>query len=513
MTETYAVKMSNITKKFGSFKAIDNLNLNVKKGTIHAILGENGAGKSTLMNILFGFYDLDDGMIEINDQKVVISNPNVAHQLGIGMVHQHFKLVKPFTVAQNVTLGNEIKRGLFVDKQKTDESVQAIIDKYNFGLEAKKQINNLSVGEQQRVEILKMLYQDANILIFDEPTGALTPQETEELLNIILQLKAAGKTVLIITHKLNEIKAVADECTIIRKGKSIKTVEVATTSSSQLAEYMVGRKVNFKVDKQEKEAKDVILTVSNISHIDERGVEKLSKTSFEVKSGEIFGIAGIDGNGQLEIVEAITGLTRVTSGSIMYDNGTKTIDIANMNARKIAEMKISHIPQDRHKHGVVLDYNIAQNASLKDYYKKSFAKSIILNNKKMVELGNKLIAEHDIRSPQGVTSIVRDMSGGNQQKLIIGRELEQQPRLLVASQPTRGVDVGAIENIHKKLIEVRDSDRSVILYSLELDEIIDLSDRILVMFDGRAMGIVDPKQVSKNDIGLLMAGKELGHEE
>lgn len=509
MNTNYAVEMTSITKQFGTFKAIDDLNLKVKQGSVHALLGENGAGKSTLMNLLFGFYDLDGGSIKINGEDVVISNPNVAHELGIGMVHQHFKLVKPFTVAENVTLGSEIKKGLFVDEKQSIDSVQEIVDKYKFSLDASKKVSELSVGQQQRVEILKMLYQEANILIFDEPTGALTPQETEELLNTILSLKEMGKTILIITHKLNEIKAVADDCTIIRKGKSIDTVSVADTSSDKLAELMVGRKVSFSVDKPEQEAGDDILVVKNISVTDKRGVETLKPTSFNVKAGEIFGIAGIDGNGQLEIVEAITGVGRVSGGSIKYHFDGKTEELANSNARKIAEMRISHIPQDRHKHGVVLDFDIAENASLKDYYKKGFAKGFILNEKKMKDLGSKLMEEHDIRTPHGLTSKLRDMSGGNQQKLIIGRELEQNPHILVASQPTRGVDVGAIENIHQKLLKVRSENSAVILYSLELDEIIDLSDRVLVMHDGESMGIIDPKKVTKNQIGLLMAGKEL----
>ncbi len=509
MDVNYAVEMSNITKQFGTFKAIDDLKLKVEQGTVHALLGENGAGKSTLMNLLFGFYDLDGGSISIDGKPVTISDPNVAHELGIGMVHQHFKLVKPFTIAENVTLGSELTKGLFINEKQTVEAVQKIIDEYNFGLDASKKVSELSVGQQQRVEILKMLYQRANILIFDEPTGALTPQETEELLKTILELKAAGKTIIIITHKLGEIKAVADDCTIIRKGKSIDTVKVADTSSDKLAELMVGRKVSFSVDKDDKEAGKDLLAVKDITVTDKRGVQTLKPTSFTVKEGEIFGIAGIDGNGQLEIVEAITGLSPVTSGSIDYTNGNETVNIANMNARKIAEMHISHIPQDRHKHGVVLDFNIPQNASLKDYYKKDFANGILLNESKMQALGEKLVEEHDIRCPHGLNSKLRDMSGGNQQKLIIGRELEQNPKILVASQPTRGVDVGAIENIHQKLINVRDNDNAVILYSLELDEIIDLSDRILVMHDGEAMGIVDPKEVTKNEIGLLMAGKEL----
>lgn len=511
MNTNYAVEMMNITKKFGSFKAIDDLNLKVRKGSVHALLGENGAGKSTLMNLLFGFYDLDGGSIRIDGQDVTISDPNVAHDLGIGMVHQHFKLVKPFTIAENVTLGNEHKSGIFVDSKKCVSSVQEIIDLYNFGLDANTKVSDLSVGQQQRVEILKMLYQQANILIFDEPTGALTPQETEELLNTILELKEMGKTIIIITHKLNEIKAVADECTIIRKGLSIDTVNVADTSSDRLAELMVGRKVNFSVNKHEKEAGRDLLEVNDISVTDKRGVQTLKPTSFTVKAGEILGIAGVDGNGQLEIVEAITGLSKVSSGTITYcDPKTNDlIDITNINARKISELHIAHIPQDRHKHGVVLDFNIAQNACLKDYYKPEYKSGLVLNEPKMNKLGARLMEEHDIRAPHGISSKLRDMSGGNQQKLIIARELEQKPTILVASQPTRGVDVGAIENIHQKLLKVRDENNAVILYSLELDEIIDLSDRILVMYNGEAMGIVDPREVSKNEIGLLMAGKGL----
>ncbi len=509
MNSKYAVEMENVTKRFGSFTAVDNLNLKVKKGTIHALLGENGAGKSTLMNLLFGFYDLDGGHIKINETEQIISNPNVAHELGIGMVHQHFKLVKPFTIAENITLGNEIKTGLFINQKKANEKVQKIIDQYNFSLNATEKISNLSVGQQQRVEILKMLYQDANILIFDEPTGALTPQETEELLNIILKLKNAGKTIIIITHKLNEIKAIADECTIIRKGKSIATVNVEDTTNDKLAEMMVGRKVNLHTHKDDKKPGKAILEVNQLSVIDEQGVEKLSPVNFKVLHGEIFGIAGIDGNGQLEIVEAITGLNHATNGEIYLDVNYEQINITNLSPRKIAEYGISHIPQDRHKHGVVLDFDIAENASLKDYYKRNFANGFLLNSTKMNDLGKQLMEEHDVRAPHGIHSKLRDMSGGNQQKLIIARELNQNPSLLVASQPTRGVDVGAIENIHKKLLKVRDENNSVILYSLELDEIIDLCDRVLVMYDGKSMGIIDPKKITKNEIGLLMAGKEI----
>lgn len=500
---SYAVEMLKVTKIFGSFKANDEIELRVKKGEVHALLGENGAGKSTLMNLLFGFYKLDGGSIRINNQDVEITDPNMANELGIGMVHQHFKLVKPFTVTQNIVLGSEPTKGAFLDLKEANNKVQAIIDEYDFQINATDKISALTVGQQQKVEILKMLYKDADILIFDEPTGALTPQETKELLEIIKKLQAQGKTIILITHKLNEIKAVSDRCTIIRLGKSIDTVEVAKTSEEQLAELMVGRSVNFKVDKAEQKTGEEILKVKDLVMYNNRGINTVKKVSLSVKEGEILGIAGVDGNGQIELIEGITGLSPIESGQIEFKNQ----DITKTSIRERNEMKICHIPQDRHRHGLVLDYNISENAVLNEYFKESYSKAGILNYGALNKRGQELVDKNDIRSPHGIQTIVRDMSGGNQQKLIIAREIGRNPELLIAVQPTRGVDVGAIENIHNQLLEERSASKAIILVSLELEEVLKLSDRIAVMHNGELMDIVDAKDASEEKIGLLMAGK------
>lgn len=502
----YAVEMLKVTKIFGKFKANDEITLQVKKGEIHALLGENGAGKSTLMNLLFGFYSLDGGEIKVNGEVVDITSPNVANDLKIGMVHQHFKLVKPFTIAQNITLGSEITKSGKINRQETIDKVQAIIDKYDFKLDAKTKVSDLTVGEQQKVEILKMLYKEADILIFDEPTGALTPQETEELLQTILNLQQQGKTIILITHKLKEIKAIAQTCTVIRRGKSIQTVEVAKCSEQELAQLMVGRQVSFEVDKVEKQPGTTILKVEGINMFNTIGSQTLTNVSFEVKKGEILGIAGVDGNGQTEIVEAITGLKKVSSGSVLYNQDGTFVELTTKKIRDINELGIAHIPQDRHKHGVVLDYSVAENAVLKRYFKAPFSKVGLINKKEFGNYAQKLIDENDIRTPHGVSSVARDLSGGNQQKLIIAREIYENPDLLIAVQPTRGVDVGAIENIHNQILEQRVQDKGIILVSLELDEVLKLSDRIAVMHDGHLMGIVDAKTATQNQIGLMMAG-------
>ncbi len=500
----YAVEMLKVTKTFGNFRANDEIELRVKKGEIHALLGENGAGKSTLMNLLFGFYKLDGGLIKINEQDVEITDPNYANELGIGMVHQHFKLVKPFTVTQNIVLGSEPVKNGVLDLKEATEKVQKIIDEYDFKIDANSKISDLAVGQQQKVEILKMLYKDADILIFDEPTGALTPQETKELLEIILKLKKQGKTIIIITHKLNEIKAVADNCTIIRLGKSIDTVDVASTSEEQLAELMVGRKVNFKVDKANIEAGEAILEVEDLHMYNERHIHTVKGVSLSVKKGEILGVAGVDGNGQIELVEGITGLSPLKSGKIKF----KGQEIQDKSIRERNEMHICHIPQDRHRHGVVLDYNIAENAVLNEYYQEPYSKKGLINNLAVNNRAEKLVAENDIRSPYGITTKVRDMSGGNQQKLIIAREIGRNPELLIAVQPTRGVDVGAIENIHEDLLAERANGKALMLVSLELEEIMKLSDRIAVMYNGELMDIIDAKTATEEQIGLLMAGKK-----
>ncbi len=501
---TYAVEMLKVTKIFGNFRANDEIELRVKKGEIHALLGENGAGKSTLMNLLFGFYKLDGGEIKINEELVEITDPNMANEIGIGMVHQHFKLVKPFTVTQNIVLGNEpVSKGI-LDLKEATKKVQSIIDEYDFNIDANSKISELAVGQQQKVEILKMLYKDADILIFDEPTGALTPQETKELLEIILRLKAQGKTIIIITHKLNEIKAVADNCTVIRRGKSIDTVEVATTTEEQLAELMVGRKVNFEVNKKEIEATETILEIQNLEMYNERNIKTVKDVSLVVKKGEILGVAGVDGNGQIELVEGITGLSPITSGKIIFEGN----EIQNKSIRERNDMNICHIPQDRHRHGIVLDYTMAENAVLNEYYKQPYSNNGLLNNSEINNRAEYLIENNDIRSPHGIETKVRDMSGGNQQKLIIAREIGRNPELLIAVQPTRGVDVGAIENIHDKLLKERENGKAIMLVSLELEEIMKLSDRIAVMYNGELMDIIDAKTATEEKIGLLMAGKK-----
>lgn len=505
----YAIEMNDIVKKFGEFYANNGITLKVKPQSIHAILGENGAGKSTLMNILFGFYNPTSGQIRLSGKDVTIDNPLVANELGIGMVHQHFKLVPTMTVAQNIILGSEPTKGLKVDIKKANESVQAIIDKYNFQINASDKVNTLSVGQQQKVEILKMLYNDNSILIFDEPSGALTPQETEELLGVIRDLRDNGKTIIIITHKLKEIKAIADECTVIRKGTTITSFEVDGIDEDFMAEQMVGRKVNFKIDKNPINLGTTKLEVKNMTYKDSQGILKVNNVSFEVKRGEIFGLAGIDGNGQNEIIKCVVGALAHQEGKVIFDGN----DISKMHVRDRNELGLAYIPQDRQEEGVVLDYNIGENAALKDYYRKPFSKMGILKPAEMKKAGQHLIDNFDVRTPHGVSSDARDLSGGNQQKLIIGRELSLGYELIIAVQPTRGVDVGAIESIHQQLLDERDKGNAIILMSLELDEVMNLSDRIAVMHDGDLMGIVDAEGATENMIGLMMAGKEISNDE
>lgn len=505
----YAVEMNNVTKIFGTFKANDNINLQVKRGEVHALLGENGAGKSTLMNLLFGFYELDGGEIKINGEAVKITDPNVANKLGIGMVHQHFKLVKPFTVAENITLGSELTSKFGVlNKREANRKVQAIIDEYDFKIEATDKIYDLTVGQQQKVEILKMLYKKAEIMIFDEPTGALTPQETVELLSIIKNLRKAGKTIILITHKLNEIKAIADRVTVIRRGKSIDTVDVSTTDEATLASLMVGRSIKFDVDKTEFNPGNTILDVKKINMFNKIGSKVINDISFQINEGEILGVAGVDGNGQTELVEGITGLSKFSSGEVLFTNTDgKTVDLTKLNVREINNLGVGHIPQDRHRYGLVLDFSVADNAALKRYHKEPYSKSGILQQKIINTYGEKLMNENDVRTPHGSSSVARELSGGNQQKLIIAREIYENPKLLVAVQPTRGVDIGAIENIHNQLLEQRDKNKAIMLVSLELEEVMKLSDRIAVLHDGELMGIVDAKTATQEQIGLMMAGK------
>ena len=497
----YVIEMLDIRKEFPGIVANDNITLQVKKGEIHALLGENGAGKSTLMNVLFGLYQPEKGQIRVNGQEVKITDPNVANDLGIGMVHQHFMLVQNFTVTENIILGNEPTRTGKINIKKAAQDIQELSNQYGLSVDPYAKIQDISVGMQQRVEILKTLYRGADILIFDEPTAALTPQEITELIQIMKKLIQEGKSIILITHKLKEIMSVCDRCTIIRKGVGVGTVSVKETNPDELAALMVGREVHFKTEKKTATPKEAVLTIKELVVEDSRGVEAVSSLNLNVRAGEIVGIAGVDGNGQTELIEAITGLRKTKSGSITLKNQ----ELSTLSTRKITESGVGHIPQDRHKHGLVLDYTIGENIGLQTYYQKPISKSGILNYKELYKKAKELIAEYDVRTPSEYTQ-ARSLSGGNQQKAIIAREVDRSPELLIAAQPTRGLDVGAIEFIHKKLIEERDKGRAVLLVSLELDEVINLSDRIAVIYEGEIVDIVDPKETNEQELGLLMAG-------
>lgn len=501
--EEYVIEMLNITKEFPGIKANDNVTLKLKKGEIHALLGENGAGKSTLMSVLFGLYQPEEGIIKKNGQKVKINSPIDANELNIGMVHQHFKLVECFTVLDNIILGVEPNRWGFLRKEEARKKIVELSERYKLKVDPDALVSEISVGMQQRVEILKMLYRDNEILIFDEPTAVLTPQEIDELMDIMRDFTKEGKSILFITHKLNEIMAVADRCTVLRKGKYIGTVNVKETTKEELSEMMVGRKVKFTVDKKEMVPGKTILEVENLSIDAKRHKKKAVKdVSFEVRQGEIVCIAGIEGNGQTELVSGITGLQKVSEGSIKFLGQ----DITRAKIRTRSKMGMSHIPEDRHKYGLILDYSLEENMVLQRYWEPKFQIRGFIKFKEVRKYTNKLIQEFDIRSGEGAVSIVRGMSGGNQQKAIVAREIDKNPELLVAVQPTRGLDVGAIEYIHEKIVEQRDAGKAVLLVSLELDEVMNLSDRILVMYEGEIVGELNPKETTLNELGLYMAG-------
>ncbi len=502
VTMNYVVEMLNIRKEFPGIVANDNISLSLKKGEIHALLGENGAGKSTLMGVLFGMYQPEKGVIKVRGEEVRITNPNVATRLGIGMVHQHFKLVENFTVTENIILGSEPIKGLVLDIDSAAKRIEDLSKSYGLNVDPHAKIEDISVGMQQRVEILKMLYREAEVLIFDEPTAVLTPSEIDELMKIMRNLINEGKSIIIITHKLKEIKAVADRCTVIRRGKSIGTVDVAETSTEQLAEMMVGRHVSFKVNKKESTPGDVVLKIDSLSVKNNRKVLALKNFSLEVRAGEIVGIAGVDGNGQTELVEAITGLRKADSGSAQL-NGEEIIALP---IRDRIEKGIGHIPEDRQKRGLVLDYTLESNMVLEVFNKKPFSKYGLLNEPEMKKYANNILENFDVRSGKGAASIARTLSGGNQQKAIIGREMELDPKLLIAVQPTRGLDVGSIEYIHKRLIEHRDKGNAVLLVSLELDEVLQLSDRIAAINNGELIGVVNASETNENEVGLMMAG-------
>ena len=506
MSEEYIIEMLNITKCFPGIIANDNITLQLKKGEIHALLGENGAGKSTLMSVLFGLYQPEEGEIHKNGKKVEIRNPNDATALGLGMVHQHFKLVEVFTVLDNIILGSETVKNGFVDRKSAREKIINLSQKYGLAVDPDAKIEDITVGMQQRVEILKMLYRDNEILIFDEPTAVLTPQEIKELMQIMKNLAAEGKSILFITHKLNEIMEVSDRCSVLCKGRYIGTVEIANTSKEELSRMMVGRDVKFTVDKAPSQPGEVILDVQNLcveNHLHKKLA--VNNVSLQVRAGEIVCIAGIDGNGQSEFIQGLTGIEKLAphANSKIILGG---VDITKKSIRERSKAGMSHVPEDRHKHGLVLDYTLEQNMVLQRYWEPQFQKNQFIKNKEVSAYSQELIDKYDVRSGQGNKTIARAMSGGNQQKAIVGRELDKAHSLLIAVQPTRGLDVGAIEYLHKAIIADRDAGKAVLLVSYELEEVLNLSDRILVMYEGEIVGELDPKQTTPEELGLYMAG-------
>ena len=502
--ETYAVEMLHITKRFPGIVANDNITLQLKKGEIHALLGENGAGKSTLMSVLFGLYQPEEGEIRKDGKKVDIKDPNDANDLGIGMVHQHFKLVECFSVLDNIILGVEPNKMGFLQKKEAREKVLALSERYGLQVDPDALVEDITVGMQQRTEILKMLYRDNEILIFDEPTAVLTPQEIEELMGIMKSLAAEGKSILFISHKLSEIMAVSDRCTVLRKGRYVGTVNTAETSPEALSRMMVGRDVSFAVEKAPAQPGEVVLDVKGMTVPSKRHKNNAVRdVTFQVRRGEIVCIAGIDGNGQTELVYGLTGLEPLKEGAIRLCGQ----DITHAPIRERSKLGMSHIPEDRHKHGLVLDYTLEDNLVLQRYFEPAFVSGAgFLKRRAIREYAVRLIEQYDVRSGQGPVTAARSMSGGNQQKAIIAREIDKDPQLLVAVQPTRGLDVGAIEYIHSQLVAQRDAGRGVLLVSLELDEVMNVSDRILVMYEGEIVGEFDPKTVTVEELGLYMAG-------
>ncbi len=502
--EQYAIEMLNITKRFPGIIANDNITLQLKKGEIHALLGENGAGKSTLMSVLFGLYQAEEGVIKKDGVEVSVRNPNDANALGIGMVHQHFKLVECFSVLDNIILGVEPNKAGFLQKDEARKKVLALSEKYGLKVDPDAKIEDITVGMQQRTEILKMLYRDNEILIFDEPTAVLTPQEIDELMQIMKNLAAEGKSILFISHKLAEIMAVADRCTVLRKGKYIGTVETKNTTMEKLSAMMVGRNVNFHVDKKPCTPGEVLLDIENMTVASKaHGNNAVKNVSMKVRAGEIVCLAGIDGNGQSEFVYGLSGLEPLVSGKITLCGQ----DISKASIRKRSTSGMSHIPEDRHKHGLVLDYSLEYNMILQRYFEMDFTDRIgFLRRNNIRKYSDDLIEQYDVRSGQGSVTVARAMSGGNQQKAIIAREIDKNPDVLIAVQPTRGLDVGAIEYIHKQLVAQRDAGKAVLLVSLELDEVMDVPDRILVMYEGEIVGELDPKTTTQEELGLYMAG-------
>ncbi|HFQ6324815.1 TPA: ABC transporter ATP-binding protein [Streptococcus pneumoniae] len=507
MAHENVIEMRDIIKVFGGFVANDKINLHLRKGEIHALLGENGAGKSTLMNMLAGLLEPTSGEIAVNGQVVNLDSPSKAASLGIGMVHQHFMLVEAFTVAENIILGSELTKNGVLDIAGASKEIKALSERYGLAVDPSAKVADISVGAQQRVEILKTLYRGADILIFDEPTAVLTPSEIDELMAIMKNLVKEGKSIILITHKLDEIRAVSDRVTVIRRGKSIETVEIAGATNADLAEMMVGRSVSFKTEKQASKPKEVVLSIKDLVVNENRGVPAVKNLSLDVRAGEIVGIAGIDGNGQSELIQAITGLRKVESGSIEL----KGDSIVGLHPRQITELSVGHVPEDRHRDGLILEMMISENIALQTYYKEPHSKNGILNYSNITSYAKKLMEEFDVRAASELVPAAA-LSGGNQQKAIIAREIDRDPDLLIVSQPTRGLDVGAIEYIHKRLIEERDNGKAVLVVSFELDEILNVSDRIAVIHDGKIQGIVSPETTNKQGLGVLMAGGNLGKE-
>ncbi len=499
----YAIEMLHITKRFPGIVANDDITLQLKKGEIHALLGENGAGKSTLMSVLFGLYQAEEGIIKKDGKEVSIKDPNDANALGIGMVHQHFKLVQCFTVLENIILGVEDTKHGILQKEEARKKVLALSEKYGLKVDLDAKIEDITVGMQQRTEILKMLYRDNEILIFDEPTAVLTPQEIEELMQIMKNLVKEGKSILFISHKLNEIMEVADRISVLRRGKYIGTVNVVDTNEKELSRMMVGHDVQLVVQKKVADPKETVLHVENMTVASKlHHNNAVRNVSFDVHAGEIVCIAGIDGNGQTELVYGLTGLEPVKSGKITIVGK----DITHESIRKRSAL-LSHIPEDRQKHGLVLDYPLDYNMVLERYWQPEFTNKFgFLKKKSIRDYANRLIQQYDVRSGQGAATITRSMSGGNQQKAIVAREVDKDHKLLIAVQPTRGLDVGAIEYIHSQLVASRDAGDAILLVSLELDEVMNVADRILVMYEGEIVGELDPKKTTTEELGLYMAG-------
>ena len=494
----FIIEMLGIVKDFPGIRANDNVTLQVEKGAIHALLGENGAGKSTLMSILFGLYTPDGGSIRIRGEDVRIGNPNVANELGIGMVHQHFKLVHNFSVTENIILGLEPRRGPVIDIQSAAAKVAELSKLYGLDVDPHARIEDISVGMQQRVEILKMLYRDAEILIFDEPTAVLTPQEIHELMGIMRRLVEEGKTILLITHKLKEIKEVADTCTVLRRGKLIGTVAVKDASEARMAEMMVGREVSFTVEKGPYSPGDVVLEIKDLCVKNNKDLMAVKSLALQIRRGEILGLCGIDGNGQTELIHALTGLAKVESGAVLI-NGH---DVTHLPVRQ----RLGHIPEDRHRYGLILDFRLDENLVIHSYGEPPFSRYGVLDFSEIRKNADRLIEEFDVRAGKGPATLARSMSGGNQQKAILAREIDHSPEAFIVAQPTRGLDVGAIEYIHKRIVAERDKGKAILLVSLELDEILDVSDRIAVMYGGEIVGLVDADKTDENELGLMMSG-------